>query len=146
MTYETVAVEVGDALKYGTSVNQINRTGHAVFPFSKQRFPNDQITLKRATRFFDWILTLARQRMDSDRREALLIEFCKKVTPESLLGETLKMLKQNGASPSLLNRENYETSSSRDSHRDVVKHCRDLILQSNYFHSVFEAAKVYKNR
>ena len=146
MNHEVVAVEVGDALKYDTSVNQINRTGQAVFPFSKQSFPNDQITSVRAKQIYDWILTLKRQRMGSDRREALLIEFCKKVTPDSLLDETLKILRQNGASPSLLNRENYETFSSRDFHREVVRHSRDLFLQSNYFHAVFEAAKAYNKQ
>jgi uncharacterized protein (TIGR02391 family) len=146
MNYEVIAVEVGDALKWDASVRQINRTGKAVFPFSKQTFPNEQITSERAKQVYDWILTLARQRMVSEKREALLIEFCKKATSEELLDETLKILRQNGASPSLLNRENYETFSSRDFHREVVKHARDLFLQSNYFHAVFEAAKAYNKQ
>ncbi|CAG9297853.1 hypothetical protein EV690_1783 [Celerinatantimonas diazotrophica] len=44
MNYRLVAVEVGDLLKYDTSVNQINRIGQAIFPFRKENFPNESIT------------------------------------------------------------------------------------------------------
>ena len=84
--------------------------------------------------------------MESEKREEYLIEFCKKATPDGLLDETLKILRQNGASPSLLNRRNYESFSSRNFHREIVKHARDLFLQSNYFHAVFEVAKAYNKR
>ena len=143
MNYEIIAVELGDELKYDTSVKQINRRGKAIFPFSKQNFPIEEITSARAQQIYDWILTLARQRMDSVKRESLLIEFCDKITPESLQDEVFALLKENGVSLSLLNRENYEAFSARNFHREVVEHSRDLFLQSNYFHAVFESAKAY---
>lgn len=31
----------------------------------------------------------------------------------------------------------------RNFHESVHKHCRELFIQGNYFHAVFEAAKVY---
>jgi len=143
MNYEIIAVELGDRLKYDTAVKQINRRGKAIFPFSKQNFPNDQITSARAKQIYDWILTLARQKMDSERRESLLIEFCNKITPEKLQNDVFDLLKKNGVSLSLLNKENYEAFSARNFHRKVVEHSRDLFLQSNYFHAVFESAKAY---
>lgn len=142
MNYEIIAVELGDRLKYDTSVKQINRRGRAIFPFAKQNFPNDQITSSRAKQIYDWILTLASEKMDSERRESLLIEFCDKITPESLQDEVFSLLKENGISLSLLNKQNYEAFSARNFHRKVAEHSRDLFLQSNYFHAVFESARL----
>ncbi len=91
-------------------------------------------------------MTLAKQRIDPEKRETLLIDFCKKIAPEEFQGDVFKILQENDASPSLLNRENFEVFSARDFHREVVQHSRDLFLQSNYFHAVFEAAKAYNKR
>ncbi|QRF75441.1 hypothetical protein Thermo_00941 [Thermoplasmatales archaeon] len=34
--YKLIAIKLGDNLKYGSSVNEINRIAKAVFPFNKK--------------------------------------------------------------------------------------------------------------
>jgi hypothetical protein len=77
-----IAIEVGDLLKYVTTVNEIDRYGAALFRFECDTFPNESITSVRAKRIHDWILTLARQEMLPDNRSNLLRTFCHKLARE----------------------------------------------------------------
>lgn len=79
MNIRLVATEVGDLLKYDTTLNEIDRYGRALFRFERDTFPNPAITSVRAQRIYDWILTLARQEMRPGERTALLRTFCQKV-------------------------------------------------------------------
>ena len=51
-----VIVEIprdGDAVKYDTTVNEINRAGSAIFLFKRDSFPNEAITSERAQLVYD---------------------------------------------------------------------------------------------
>jgi len=61
--YNLIAVQVGDALKNATTINEINRIAGAIFPFRCEKFPNNSITSSRAQMVYDWIQSLARHRM-----------------------------------------------------------------------------------
>lgn len=74
--YRLIAVQVGDALKNETSINEINRIAGAIFLFRRENFQNNSITSQRAQLVHDWILSLARQRMGDDERNRLLKSFC----------------------------------------------------------------------
>ena len=82
MNYRLVAIDIGDLLKYDTTIKHINRTASAIFQFQQESFPNDSITSSRAKTIYDWILTLAKQKMESDKRNELLITFCRSITPQ----------------------------------------------------------------
>ena len=49
MNIELIAIQVGEALKYERSINEINRIANAVFKFAREDFPNDSITSKRSS-------------------------------------------------------------------------------------------------
>ena len=72
VNYRLIAVQIGDAVKYETTVNEINRIAQAIFPFRMEHFPNESITSSRAQLVHDWILSLAKQRMAEDERNRLL--------------------------------------------------------------------------
>ncbi len=55
MNIRLIAVEAGDALKYDTTVNEIDRIGSAVFPFQRDEFPLDSITSVRAKHIYNWL-------------------------------------------------------------------------------------------
>lgn len=93
MNYKLVANQVGDLLKYSTTVNEISRAADSIFPFSKDAFPNDAITSTRAQLIYDWILTLARQRMENPKRNQLLVQFLSTLTPGEHEKEVDKILK-----------------------------------------------------
>lgn len=141
--YRLIAVQVGDALKYATSINEINRIAGAIFPFRCENFPNNSITSSRAQLVHDWILSLARQRMGEDERNRLLKSFCDQLSGEGDLRVAVHLILLAADVP--LEEENKNTNEflQRGFHSEVIKHCQVLFLQGNYFHAVFEACKVY---
>lgn len=143
MNYRLVAVQVGDLLKYDVSVNEINRIAKSVFRFQCQTFPNESITSVRAKLIYDWTLSLAKQKMDPEVRDQLLIQFCRSIAPPEYRDEVDRILETAGSNQYLLKKEDYALFRDRSYHREIVNHCRDLFLQGNYFHAVFEAAKAY---
>ncbi len=144
MSYRMIAVKLGDLLKYDTSINEINRAAEALFRFRKETFPNNSITSSRAQLVYDWVLSLARQTMTEDERNALLIKFCKAICPnENIRDQVLKLLDDMGLSSSQVYKEDINSFLNRDFHPEIVKHSKNLYLQGNYFHAIFEASKAY---
>jgi len=143
MNYRLIAVQIGDLLKYSTSVNEINRLAGAIFRFQRQSFPNEAITSQRAQLIHDWILSLARQEMNPEERNQLLIRFCHSLATDQNRKDVGKILVSAGISQEAVNREDYTLFLARDFHPEIIKHCRELFLQGNYFHAVFEACKAY---
>ena len=142
MNYRLVANQVGDLLKYDTTINEINRAAKSVFRFQQENFPNDSITSSRAKEFHDWVLTLAKQSMSNDERNNLLIQFISIITPEDSEKAVDKILK-TAQIDTQFSTAISEDFLSRNFHEIIHKHCRKLFIQENYFHAVFEAAKVY---
>lgn len=87
INFRFIAIEVGDSLKYDLTVNGIGRTAASLFTFPLERFPNDSITSKCAKLVHDWVLSLAKQRMEAERRQSLLIDFCHQLSTEAKLPE-----------------------------------------------------------
>lgn len=141
--YRLIAVQVGDALKYAKSINEINRIAGAIFPFRCENFPNDSITSSRSKLVHDWILSLARQNMDEDERNRLLKSFCDHLCGDRDLRATVNSILQAAGVP--LEDENKDKNEflQRGFHSEIIKHCQVLFLQGNYFHAVFEACKIY---
>lgn len=76
MNYRLIAIQIGDLLKYETTINEINRIAQAIFGFQRESFSHESITSKRAQLVYDWILSLAKQEMDPEIRNQQLIQFC----------------------------------------------------------------------
>ncbi|WP_271629290.1 TIGR02391 family protein [Caldicellulosiruptor sp. DIB 104C] len=141
MNYRMIAIQVGDVLKYDTSKNDIERAANSVFNFQREDFPNEAITSERAKLIHDWILTLAKQKMNNDERNGLLRKFLRLITPEDKVAEVEKILREAGVNLHIDDALN--EFYSRNYHYLICKHCLQLYKQKNYFHAVFEAAKVY---
>ena len=142
MNYRLVANQVGDLLKYDTTINEVNRAAKSVFNFQQEIFPNDSITSSRAKEFHDWVLTLAKQPLDNSLRNNLLVQFISIITPEQHEHAVDRILKSADIEVSVSNAIS-EDFLERNFHEVIYKHCRKLFVQENYFHAVFEAAKVY---
>lgn len=139
--YRLIAIQVGDLLKYSTTVKEIDRAAKSVFKFNYENFPNDAITSSRAQTVHDWILTLAKQEMNNDERNTLLKKFIKLITPDNLISQVENILKEAGVQISL--DESIREFQQRNFHFLICQHCLKLYQQKNYFHVVFEAAKLY---
>lgn len=146
MNYRLVAIQVGDLLKDSTTVNDVNRAAQSVFSFRADSFPNESITSSRAQLVHDWIMTLASQQMNNEERNQKLKDFIDLISLEEQKEIIVKILKQAGVSVRDKEQADNRDFLERNLHQDIRKHCMKLFSQGNYFHAVFEAAKVYNKR
>ena len=143
MDIRLIAVQVGDALKHATTVNEVDRIGAATLRVHKERFPNDAITAQRAQGVYDWVLSLGKAGLSKDETEARLIKFCKQISRDEDWPVVTKNLISCGIPPGKLNREEYNLFMGRGFHAEVIKHARKLYMDGHLFHAVFEVAKGY---
>lgn len=141
--YRLIATNIGEIAKGVTTLNEIGRTAHAIFNFQQENFPNEHITSSRSGEVYDWIMTLAKQRMDSDERNALLIKFCKNLVPEDLHSRVEGILVNGGVTARTDTLSGLTEFMQRNLHAKIHTHCKDLYRDGHYFHAVFEACKVY---
>ena len=95
--YKLIAIKLGNSLKYGSSVNEINRFAQAVFSFTNMSHPNDSITSVRAQLVYDWVMTLGGQKISEPEKEKLLKKFIEELAPEfsvSKLSEGFDIVKK----------------------------------------------------
>ena len=138
-----IAIQVGDALKNATSVNEIDRIGSAVLKIQRDAFPNEAITSVRAKRVYDWVLSLAQAGIETSERERRLINFCREIAGDQEWPQVAKVLVKAGISDAAVNRDNFNLFMSRGFHAEVIKHAQPLFMNGHLFHAVFEAAKSY---
>lgn len=140
-TYKMIAIQIGDCLKYSTSLNEIDRAAKSVFSFNCEHFPNDSITSERAQKIHDWILTLAKQKLTLDERNKLLCNFLDLIVPDENKEYINALLMKAGVS-NISNKQSNEFI-NRNFHSEIVKNCSKLYFNGHFFHAVFEAAKIY---
>jgi uncharacterized protein (TIGR02391 family) len=144
MNIRLIAVQAGDALKYDTSVNEIERVGRAVFPFQRDEFPEESITSVRAKLIYDWLMSLGTHSSTPEERARLISMFLLNLTgKEDTKSALLRIIENRGVKGVSADSEILHRFDARDFHGEVVQHCRTLFGQKHFFHAVFEAAKVY---
>jgi len=141
MNYRLIANQVSDLLKYDTTIKEIERTAESIFNFNVENFSNEAITSQRAKLIRDWVLALARQEMDNDERNQKLVKFLRLITPENKIADVEKILHEAGVD--LYLDDSISEFYKRNFHPIIYEHCLKLYKQGNYFHAVFEVAKVY---
>ncbi len=148
MNIELIAIQIGDTLKDRKSLNEINRVAGAIFQFQCQEFPNESITSQRAKLTYDWIMSLGHQSCPGELAQ-LLIDFVKSLSQShdeiDLQQALLNILNECGVDSVIDNEDVFERFDKNQFHSEIIKHCRKFYGQGNYFHAVFEAAKVYNN-
>lgn len=140
--YRMIAIQAGDALKYSTSVGEIDRAAQSVFSFECETFPNDLITSVRAKRVHDWVLSLEQQDITKPEKDNQIVRF---------LGLLIKSDEDRLRIENILNQADIHNRSSEKTgvfsnrvfHPEISRHCSDLFRDGHYFHAVFEAAKIY---
>lgn len=143
VNFRLIATYVGNSIKYETSVNEIDRFGTSILKISAETFPNPAITSLRAQNVFNWIMSLANTAIEKSDRIKRLIAFCLILTPEGKQNEIIEFLSKNGCPYNLLYKDGLNEFLNRGFHPEIVKHCQKLFLQKNFFHAVFEAAKIF---
>lgn len=91
--YKLVAIKLGEGLKYGTTIRQIEQMATSIFDFGCDPYPHENITSVRSQSIYDWVMTLANQPIDEERKKSLLQNFVYSLTAED---DPLRMLISNG--------------------------------------------------
>ena len=139
--YLMVAIQVGDALKYSTNFNEIDRAAQSIFSFSLEEFPAESISSVRAKRIYNWVLSLAKQPMKNSDRDNQLIKFLDLLTQsDEDIAQIDKILNQAGID--YQSTEKKKIFYQRCFHPEINSHCSRLFNDGHYFHAVFEAAKI----
>lgn len=96
INFRLIGVKLGEGLKYRTSINEINRIASAIFDFDVSPHPHESITSVRSQLIYDWVMTLAEQPIDEEKKLQLLQEFINALTPKNdplrnLIRDTAKL-------------------------------------------------------
>lgn len=145
VNFMQIAIQVGDAVKYDTSVNEIDRHGKAILMVAKSSYQNDSITSSRASLVYDWILSLGYSSLDNSEKIKRLVTFCLELSEGNSYEKVLKILEKNNCPYNLVYQSNIAEFSSRNFHSEVTKHSKKLFEQGNFFHAVFKSAKAFNN-
>lgn len=138
--YKIIALQVGDLIKYTTSFNEINRAAQSVCSFQLQEFPQYKISISsvRAYQYLCWVFTIASQsNLPLSKRNEILLQFSYLLLQKEQIGQANKVFEQAGI---LTECKEFDR---RNFHSLIIKNSRELYRQSNYFHAVFESAKLY---
>ena len=91
-------------------------------------------------------MSLGRHQCTSEERKKWITQFLLHLgRDEQQKTKLLQILKDAGVEGVCPDKEILRRFDARAFHPEIVKHCRTLYGQGNFFHSVFEAAKVYNN-
>lgn len=82
INWKLIAIELGDGLKYQTSLNEIGRMASVVFDFDVSAHPHPSITSSRSQTVYDWVMTLSKQPISQGKKLQLLKQFIDALTPE----------------------------------------------------------------
>jgi len=82
INFKRIAIELGEGLKYQTSLNEIGRMASAVFDFDVSPHPHPSITSSRSQIVYDWVMTLSEQPISQEKKKQLLKQFIDALTPE----------------------------------------------------------------
>jgi uncharacterized protein (TIGR02391 family) len=141
--YRLVATQVGELVKWSSSINEINRLATATLHIAKDAFPNEAVTSQRAQLVYDWILSLAQTPLDPSERTQRLLAFCRAIVPPDSNAALASILSAAGIIDGTINGDRRAAFEARHFHYRVVQHASPLFIQGNFFHAVFEASKAY---
>lgn len=92
INFRLAAIQLGESLKYSTTVNAVERAASALFDFESTRHDARGITSERAQAIYDWVMTLSAQSFSAGKKEGLLRDFAVALAPPEVVASLLKSL------------------------------------------------------
>jgi len=68
MNYKFVATQFGEAVKYDTTVNEVNRTFNALTNIKRKNYSNGAITSVRSGLIYSWVMTIGESNIDEQEK------------------------------------------------------------------------------
>lgn len=141
--YKLVAIQIGDILKYQKSISEIDRAAQSVCSFTCRDFSSKRgsITSERAFRYLCWVYTIGVQTdLPLHKRNQLIVQFTYLLINELERPHVNSIFERAGVL------ESSDEFDNRKFHKSIIKNSRRLFIETNYFHAVFEAAKLYNKQ
>lgn len=138
--YKLAAIQIGDMLKYQKSISEIDRAAQSICSFVCKDFSSKRgsISSERAFRYLCWVYSIGiHTELPLHKRNQLIVKFTYLLVDDAERKIVNSIFEEAG----LL--EKGEEFDSRNFHHSIIEHSRSLFIETNYFHSVFEAAKLY---
>lgn len=131
MSYSSIAIQLGDTLKYETTVNDINKQRRpSSLPCNMSGFPTTAITSVRAQGIYNLVLSLACHPMPEEDCHRVLIRFALALVPESRQDDVRKLRVENAIPARLVYTERGARFDQRRFHSEVVGHARGLFSEA----------------
>jgi uncharacterized protein (TIGR02391 family) len=140
---QRIAVEVGDKIKWSSSINQIDRQGQAILKVSKENFPHNAITSQRQQAIYNWLCSIAKMDMLPDERNKLITEFCLSLAADDQRYEIVGILEAGGMPAFILFKDQLAILEREKLHPEVYKHAKGSFQHEKYAHAVLEVCKAY---
>jgi uncharacterized protein (TIGR02391 family) len=143
MNIQRIAIEVGNILKWTTTINDVNRNGQAILKINKEEFPNPAITSSRHQEIYNWLCSLGNTTMLTEERAKLIIDFSLSLATGDQRADINKILEGAGIPPNILFKEQISILERADLHPEVFKHAKGSFQHEKYAHAVLEVCKAY---
>lgn len=143
MNIQRIAIEVGNTLKWSTTIKDVNRNGQAILKISKEEFPNPAITSSRHKEIYNWLCSLGKTNLLADERTKLMVDFCLSLASADERPEIIKVLQNCDVPPNILFREQMTILERENLHPEVFKHAKGSFQHEKYAHAVLEVCKAY---
>jgi uncharacterized protein (TIGR02391 family) len=142
LNIQKIAIEIGDIIKWSSSVNEINRFGQATLKVTKENFPNNAITSVRQQEIYNWLCSTGKSNLLFDERQKMIVEFCLSIAGDNRQ-DIVRILESAGVSPNILFREQLALLEREQLHPEVYKHAKGSFQYEKYSHTVLEVCKAY---
>src|SRR5450631_4118125 len=129
---QRIAIEIGDIVKWTSSINEINRMGQAILKVSKENFPNSAITSSRQQEIFNWLCSVGKTDMLEDERSKLVVAFCTGIVTDEHRTAAIGILETGGIPQNILFREQIAILDRENLHSEVYKHAKGSFQHEKY--------------
>ncbi len=74
LNYKLIATQLGESIKYESTINEINRTFLSLTDLTLIQYPNPAITSSRSQTAYDWVMTMSNSSLTENKKASLIKE------------------------------------------------------------------------
>lgn len=72
LNYKLIATQLGESIKYESTINEINRTFLSLTNLTLLQYPNSAITSSRSQTAYDWIMTISNSSLSENKKASVV--------------------------------------------------------------------------
>jgi len=72
LNYKLIATQLGESIKYESTINGINRTFLSLTSLTLSQYPNSAITSSRSKTAYDWVMTIGNSSLPENKKASVI--------------------------------------------------------------------------